>query len=66
VLNIPKIVAMLQKAKSDEFMYMKVKGIYEYEVCNENEKGNQYITVSKNGMVSEGELIPLDKLIHEY
>ena len=33
---------------------MKVKGIYEYEVCSEAEKGNSYITVSKNGMVSEG------------
>ena len=55
---------MLQKAKSDEFMYMKIKGIYEYEVCSENEKGSHYITVSKNGMVTEGELIPLEKLIH--
>lgn len=66
VLTIPKIVAMLKKARSDEFMYMRVKGIYEYEVCSENEKGVNYITVSKNGMVCEGELVPLDKLIHEY
>lgn len=28
ILTVPKIVAMLQKAKSDEFMYMRVKGIY--------------------------------------
>ena len=34
VINIPKIVGMLQKARSDEFMYMKIKGIYEYEVCS--------------------------------
>ena len=35
ILNIPKIVAMLQKSQSEEFLYMKVIGIYEFEVCNE-------------------------------
>lgn len=30
ILNIPKIVAMLQRSKSEEFLYMRVKGIYEY------------------------------------
>jgi hypothetical protein len=63
-LNIPKIVAMLQKSQSEEFLYMKVIGIYEFEVCNEQEKGSHYITVSKNGMVRDGELTPLDKLIY--
>lgn len=33
---------------------MKVKGIYEYEVCTEQEKGSNYITLSKNGMVTDG------------
>ena len=35
-------------------------------MCAEGEKGNHYITVSRNGMVSEGELVPLDKLIRDY
>lgn len=43
---------------------MKVTGIYEFEVCGEQEKGRDYITVSRNGMVREGELTPLDSLIH--
>jgi hypothetical protein len=57
---------MLQKSQSEEFLYMRVTGIYEFEACSEQEKGRDYITVSKNGMVREGELTPLDKLIHEY
>jgi hypothetical protein len=57
---------MLQKSQSEEFLYMRVTGIYEFEVCSEQEKGSSYITVSRNGMVRDGELTPLDNLIHEY
>ena len=57
---------MLQKSQSEEFLYMRVTGIYEFEVCGEQQKGRDYITVSKNGMVRDGELTPLDSLIHEY
>lgn len=38
---------------------MKITGIYEFEVCNEQDKGSSYITVSKNGMVRDGELTTL-------
>lgn len=33
---------------------MKIVGMYQYEVCDEDEKGASYITVSKNGMVKNG------------
>ena len=45
---------------------MKVKGVYEYEVCDEHSKGTHYITVSKNGMVMDGTLVPLETLVHEF
>lgn len=45
---------------------MRVTGVYEFEVCGEQDKGNSYITVSRNGMVREGELTPLEDLIREY
>ena len=48
------IVALLQKNSSDEFLYMKVVGMYEYEACEETQKGKNYVTVSKNGMVLNG------------
>lgn len=53
------MVALLQKNQSDQFIYLKMTGIYEYEACDERDKGNSYVTVSKNGMVQNGELITL-------
>ena len=59
------IVAMLQKNKSEEFLYMKVVGRYEYEPSKKKNKGSKYVTVSKNGMVMNGELISLENLARE-
>lgn len=66
ILTVPKIVALLKKSHSQEFLYMKVKGIYEFEVCDENDKGKDFITVSRNGMVIDGEIISLEKMVHEF
>ncbi len=33
---------------------MKIRGIYEFEVCDENDKGKNLVTVSRNGMVIDG------------
>ncbi len=45
---------------------MKVRGIYEFEVCDEHEKGKNFVTVSRNGMVIDGEMIPLETMVHEF
>ncbi len=59
-------MALLQKSHSDEFLYMKVRGIYEFEVCDEHEKGKNFVTVSRNGMVIDGEMIALETMVHEF
>jgi hypothetical protein len=45
---------------------MKVRGIYEFEVCDEHEKGKNFVTVSRNGMVIDGEMIALETMVHEF
>ena len=59
-------MALLKKNNSEEFLYLKVVGMYEYEVCDEEKKGKMYVTVSKNGMIVNGELVPLKNLVREF
>lgn len=59
-------MALLKKSHSEEFLYMKVRGIYEFEVCDQNDKGKDFVTISRNGMVIDGEIIPLEKMVHEF
>jgi hypothetical protein len=65
MLTIPKLIALLNTSHNEEFVYLRPLGIYEYEACDFKNKGEEYLVVSRNGVLTGQELVTMEKWLRD-
>lgn len=65
VLTIPKLIALLSTSNNEEFIYLRPLGMDEYEACEFNRKGDNYLTVSRNGVLIDNELVSMERWLRD-
>jgi len=59
------LIALLNASNNEEVLYLRHVDIYDYEATTFDQKGTDYITISRNGVLMDDRLVSMEQWLRD-